>query len=224
MRRCSSSSTSTASSTAAPSPCPASRRVLAARAARGDDVVYVTNNSMLLPGRLRRRAWPRWAPRSALDRVVSSPRATALWLAEQVPRPRRVLAVGGAGLIRELEDCRVRGRRPRPTRRPPREADAASTASRRRAGRTRWSSASIRTFTYARLAVAADCVRAGARFVATNRDPIYPTERGLMPGAGSMVAAIEAAAGVGADLDRQARAAAPPRGGPSGRRATRATR
>ena len=50
--------------------------------------------------------------------------------------------------------------------------------------------------TYDRIAVAADAVRAGARFVATNRDPTYPTERGLAPGAGSMVAAIQVASGV----------------------------
>ena len=49
--------------------------------------------------------------------------------------------------------------------------------------------------TYLRLAAACDCVRAGARFIATNRDPVYPTERGLRPGAGSMAAAIEAATG-----------------------------
>jgi HAD superfamily hydrolase (TIGR01450 family) len=51
-------------------------------------------------------------------------------------------------------------------------------------------------FNYARLACAAEAVRAGARFVATNRDPVYPHEKGLMPGAGSIVAAIEAACGV----------------------------
>jgi HAD superfamily hydrolase (TIGR01450 family) len=50
--------------------------------------------------------------------------------------------------------------------------------------------------TYLRLAVAADCIRAGARFIATNRDPVYPTERGLRPGAGSIVAAVEATTGI----------------------------
>ena len=50
--------------------------------------------------------------------------------------------------------------------------------------------------TYLRLAAAADCVRAGARFIATNRDPVYPTERGLRPGAGSIAAALEATTGV----------------------------
>ena len=39
-------------------------------------------------------------------------------------------------------------------------------------------------------------IRAGAHFIATNRDPVYPTERGLRPGAGSLVIALEAATGV----------------------------
>src|SRR5437773_909654 len=51
-------------------------------------------------------------------------------------------------------------------------------------------------FDYLRLTVATDCVRAGARFVATNRDPVYPTERAVRPGAGAIVAAVEAASGV----------------------------
>ena len=46
---------------------------------------------------------------------------------------------------------------------------------------------------YLRLTVATDRIRAGARFIATNRDPVYPTERALRPGAGSIVAAVEAA-------------------------------
>ena len=50
--------------------------------------------------------------------------------------------------------------------------------------------------TYLRLAAAADCIRAGARFIATNRDPVYPTERGLRPGAGTVAAALEATTGV----------------------------
>ncbi|HZL15007.1 MAG TPA: HAD hydrolase-like protein, partial [Verrucomicrobiae bacterium] len=51
-------------------------------------------------------------------------------------------------------------------------------------------------FTYQKLTVAVDCIRHGARFVATNRDPVYPTERGTRPGAGSIVAAVEAGAEV----------------------------
>jgi HAD superfamily hydrolase (TIGR01450 family) len=50
--------------------------------------------------------------------------------------------------------------------------------------------------TYLRIAAAADCIRAGALFIATNRDATYPIERGLRPGAGSIVSAIEVASGV----------------------------
>src|ERR671936_408907 len=51
-----------------------------------------------------------------------------------------------------------------------------------------------RTFTYARLAAAQAVVLAGARLVATNRDPQFPGREGLSPGAGSLVAAVETAA------------------------------
>lgn len=51
------------------------------------------------------------------------------------------------------------------------------------------------TFTYDKLAQAHRAIRDGARFVATNRDATLPTEHGLMPGAGTMVAAIVTATG-----------------------------
>jgi glycerol 3-phosphatase-2 len=49
--------------------------------------------------------------------------------------------------------------------------------------------------TYSDIAAAADAVRAGSRFLATNDDPTYPIEGGLLPGAGSLVAAIATASG-----------------------------
>ncbi len=174
-------------------PVPGVAAVLAARVARGDDVVYVTNNSLFYRADYVDRLAAMGAP-VTLDRVVSSPRATALWLTEQKPLPRRMLAVGGAGLIRELADCGFAVVT---------AADAATVAEAtgvdgfEAAGRPDAVVVGLDPgFTYERLAVAADAVRAGARFVATNRDPIYPNERGLRPGAGSMVAAIEVAAGV----------------------------
>ena len=51
-----------------------------------------------------------------------------------------------------------------------------------------------RDFTYDLLADASAAVRRGARFVATNTDSTFPTEDGVVPGAGAMVAAIAAAA------------------------------
>ena len=50
--------------------------------------------------------------------------------------------------------------------------------------------------TYRQLSAAALAVRAGAVFIGTNPDLTLPTERGLEPGAGSILAAIEAATGV----------------------------
>ena len=50
--------------------------------------------------------------------------------------------------------------------------------------------------TYDRLTRAADAVRFGARFIATNTDPTFPVADGLLPGGGAMVAAVRATTGV----------------------------
>lgn len=51
-------------------------------------------------------------------------------------------------------------------------------------------------FNYGMLTKAANEIRLGAVFVATNLDATFPTETGLAPGAGAIVAAIAAASGV----------------------------
>lgn len=51
-------------------------------------------------------------------------------------------------------------------------------------------------FSYERMRIAADAIRAGAHFVCLNRDPVMPVEDGRMvPGTGAIVAALEAASG-----------------------------
>lgn len=174
-------------------PVPGVAAILAARAAAGDDIVYVTNNSMHYRLDYVARLTDMGAP-VLPDRVVTSARATALYVREHEPQVRRVLVVGAGGLERELRDVGL-------------EVVTAGHAA------TRANQEAIDGFeaagrpdavvvgldpqvTYLRLAVAADAIRAGARFIATNRDPVYPTERGLRPGSGSIVAAIEAASGV----------------------------
>jgi HAD superfamily hydrolase (TIGR01450 family) len=173
-------------------PVPGIAAVLAERAARGDDVVYVTNNSMHYRADYVGRLAAMGAPVSA-ERVVSSARATALYVIELDPPALRVMVVGAGGLEREMRDVGV-------------EVVTAAHAA------TRMTQEGIDGFeaagrpdtvvvgldpqlTYLRVAAAADAIRAGARFIATNRDPVYPTERGLRPGAGSVVAAVEAASG-----------------------------
>ncbi len=174
-------------------PVPGVAAVLAARAERGDDVVYVTNNSMHYRADYVTRLAALGAPVAA-DRVVSAPRATALYLREREPGVRRVLAVGASGLDRELRDVGL-------------EVVNAGFAAERMAREGIDGGAAAGhpdavvagvdpQLTYLRIAAAADCIRAGARFIATNRDPVYPTERWLRPGAGAVVAAIEVASGV----------------------------
>jgi 4-nitrophenyl phosphatase len=52
-----------------------------------------------------------------------------------------------------------------------------------------------KAFTYDKLAAANAAIRGGARFIATNTDATLPTENGLIPGAGSIVAAVQTATG-----------------------------
>jgi HAD superfamily hydrolase (TIGR01450 family) len=173
-------------------PVPGVAEVLAARAARGDSVVYVTNNSMHYRADYVTRLGGMGAPVTP-DRVVSSARATALYLAG-LDGIRRVLVVGASGLERECRDVGLEVVT---------AAHAATLHSRE--GLNGWDAAGSPDavvvgldpqFTYQKLTVAVDCIRRGARFIATNRDPVYPTERGTRPGAGSIVAAVEAGAEV----------------------------
>lgn len=173
-------------------PVPGVASVLAARAAAGDTVVYVTNNSIHYRADYVDRLASMGAP-VAPDRVVSSGRATALWLADLVPRIQRALVVGGGGLERECRDVGLE------------VVSAAAAAARAAAdGIDGWAAAGEPDvvvvgldpqLTYERLAVGLDCIRAGARFVATNRDPVFPSEQGVRPGAGAIVAALEASSG-----------------------------
>jgi 4-nitrophenyl phosphatase len=174
-------------------PVPGVAAVLAARAAAGDEVVYVTNNSMWYRADYVTRLSGMGAPVHP-DRIVSSARATALYLSEHEPSVRKVLVVGGLGLVHELQDVGI-------------EVVFAGDAAERWQGNGRDAHAAVgpvdavvvgldTEFTYARLACATEAVRSGARFIATNRDPIYPLEKGFLPGAGSVVAAIATSTGV----------------------------
>ncbi len=53
-----------------------------------------------------------------------------------------------------------------------------------------------REVTFEKLKRATLLIRGGARFIATNLDPTNPTEEGLVPGTGTMIAALETASGV----------------------------
>jgi 4-nitrophenyl phosphatase len=52
-----------------------------------------------------------------------------------------------------------------------------------------------RDVTFEMISVASSAARAGARLIATNADPTYPTPSGLIPGAGAILAAVATASG-----------------------------
>ena len=158
-------------------PIPGSVGAIGRLRAAGHRVVFVTNSS-----------WPRLDEHvEALRRigivadgdVVSSSMAAATL----VGRGERVLVCGGPGIWEAVESAGAV---------PIAGDDAAGVA----AGVDAVVVGLHREFDYARLSLATSAVRAGARFVATNLDPLYPTPDGPVPGGGSIVAAVATASGV----------------------------
>lgn len=146
---------------------------------RGLLVRYVTNNATLhreqVAGRLRELGLE-----AATDQVLTSAAAASSWLSGRLPAQAPVVVVGEAGLRRELREAGLRAIHAEGA---PAESYAAVVVG------------LDRSFTYAALAAAQAAVHAGALLVATNRDPTLPVEGRLLPGAGSLLAAVEAAAG-----------------------------
>ena len=109
--------------------------------------------------------------------ILGSAEATAAWLGEQAPQKGKVIMLGMEGLRTALlnegftlvDD--------------PFDAEFAV--------------AGINfNLVYEDVARVALAVRNGARFVGTNIDPTYPSERGQIPGTGSIIAMLEAATSV----------------------------
>ncbi|OCB26084.1 HAD family hydrolase [Mycobacterium malmoense] len=111
------------------------------------------------------------------DDVATSAQSAARLLAAQLPTGSPVLIVGTDALAGEVAAVGLR-----PVRRydddPVAVVQGLST-----------------TIGWPDLAEAALAIRSGALWVAANVDPTLPTERGLLPGNGSMVAALRAATG-----------------------------
>jgi HAD superfamily hydrolase (TIGR01450 family) len=109
------------------------------------------------------------------DGVVTSAHSAASVLAAQLPPESRVLVVGTEALAAEIAAAGLR-----PVRL---WQDKPAAVVQGHSPETGWTN----------LAEAALAIRAGALWVAANADRTLPTERGLVPGNGSMVAALKAA-------------------------------
>jgi 4-nitrophenyl phosphatase len=115
------------------------------------------------------------------ETVLTSALATAGYLARSAPAGSRVLVVGEIGLVRALEQQGFVVTE--------NHAEAEIVVAGFDSG-----------VTWDKLARATLAIRRGARFVATNPDRTLPSEEGLVPGAGSILAAIEAASDVAPEV------------------------
>lgn len=155
-------------------PIPGAADGVAALRAAGLRVVFVTNNSSGTRAEYSAKLVACGVPAVAPD-VLSSAMAAARLLAADLAPGTRVLACAGAGVREALEVAGFVAVDTAP-------ADAVVVG---------WH----RDFNFDGLTRAADAVRSGARFVATNVDPTYPSANGVLPGNGALVAAVATAAG-----------------------------
>ncbi len=137
---------------------------------------FVTNNALRPPAAVAGRLRSLGVPTLDTD-VVTSAQAAARVLSEKLAPGAPVLVVGGAGLRDAVAE---------------RGLVAVDTADDQPAAVVQGYDPDL---TYARLAEAALAVRAGALWVASNADRTIPTERGLLPGNGALVAMVAAATG-----------------------------
>lgn len=158
-------------------PLPHAVQVVSELRRQGARVGYVTNNSSRRHETLAEKL-SRMGFEAAPSEVFTSADATASYcLAEGL---RTVYVVGEDGLTSTLADAGLR------IVEPPASGQAEAVI----AGISR-------SFSYAVCSEAMQHILGGSRFIATNADPTYPLENDkLVPGAGAIVAAIQACTGV----------------------------
>ena len=139
-------------------------------------IALITNSSLRTPARIAAELAAMGIGIDAADCFTSATAAVAA-----AAPLERAMVLGGPAIVAALETAGVEVV---PTR-PSAAADAVDAVI---VGRDT-------ELTYARLCAAVLAIAHGARFIATNPDPALPTERGPLPGAGAIVAAIAAAVG-----------------------------
>jgi 4-nitrophenyl phosphatase len=170
------------------------------------DVFFATNNSTATRLDYLRRL-ETLGLGGDLDHIVTSGYATAHYLERLRPKPMDVLVIGAEGLRHEIRavGLAVREASSLPGIHPPLDAaaDGINPGAMRRYLVTLDLPPPADTvvvgldlhLTYAKIAEAQRAILAGATFICSNRDRAYPVERRLLPGAGTIVAAIEVATG-----------------------------
>jgi len=141
---------------------------------KGFVILFVTNNSTTTVEATARKIHEISGYEASVDQILGSAEAAASTLESDKPN---TMVVGGDGIVEALSVRSI------PMTDDPSSARAVVVGL-------------DREFSYAKLDGAAGAIRDGARFIATNTDITFPGAGGIHPGAGAIVAAIEAASGV----------------------------
>ncbi|MEO7837166.1 MAG: HAD-IIA family hydrolase [Acidimicrobiales bacterium] len=143
--------------------------------ARGERVVFLTNNSNKMVGDYVEKLEHMGISASTADVVTSAQAAASL-----LEPGTTALVCGGPGVTEALVERGVQARTSGP-------ADAVVVG---------WHD----EFDYDRLTAAASAVLGGARLVGTNADATYPTPDGVIPGGGALLAAVAYASSTVAEV------------------------
>ncbi|MGE5702458.1 MAG: TIGR01457 family HAD-type hydrolase [Clostridia bacterium] len=154
-------------------PIPEAIRFMEQLRMRNIPYLYLTNNSSTSPEKVAQRLCGMGIP-TKTEEVYTTSMAIGAYLTEHVPHGARIFAIGEEGLFQELQQAGYTITNDRP--------DCVVVGI-------------DRAFSYEKLAVATKAIREGALFLATNQDAALPTEHGLVPGNGSLVAAVAVASG-----------------------------
>lgn len=156
-------------------PTPGAATFISALQEGGHRFMFLTNNATKTPRQYVEKL-------AAMDihvgdeNVFTSPLATAAYLVHHLPPPRRILVVGGNGIQRAVVEAGYQ------------IVQRAEEAQVVVAGLDQH-------VTYEHLAEAALAIEAGCPWIGTNPDLTVPSERGNMPGAGALLAFLEASTG-----------------------------
>lgn len=159
-------------------PLPGLAAVFAFLQRHGVASAIVTNSTVQTPARYRQKL-AAFGVTSGPDEVLTASEITAVYVANRFGAAA-VFVIGEEGLRQALVDvgCRL-------------VPDARHAADAVVVG-------GGRTLTYAKLKDAVLHIRAGAAFIGANPDILVPIEEGLVPEAGTLLAALQAASGVAA--------------------------
>ncbi len=145
---------------------------------RGWKVALATNNATRSPEQYREKL-AELGVRVNTDQIINSAQAAAHLLKQRYPQGAPVYIIGEEGVIGILSEAGFH-----------QQADRAKAVV----------VAMDRALTYDKLRIATLLIRAGAPFIGTNPDRTFPLPDGLVPGAGAIIAAVEAATDVTATI------------------------